>query len=163
MNSWRKIRHCWEQNQGAEGLGSTSLCPSWDHYQVAVFVSCRIWSLSPHVLPWHTHANAHSRQWRKLWSSPQRHRAQVPRICWCQKELEPETLQGAASRCRAWQLVLLPEHHTGHLVPGKVPWWLYLELSNHRNMTFIKDPLPHQNKDFVTWVAVFPTQYLVGT
>lgn len=24
MNSWKMIRHCWEQNQGAEGLGSTS-------------------------------------------------------------------------------------------------------------------------------------------
>lgn len=163
MNSWRMIRHSWEQNQGAEGLERTStlsqlgLLPGNCVNQLQYLIP------SAHVLPWHTHANAHSRQWGKLWSSPQRHWAQVPRICWDQKELEPETLQGAASHCRAWQLVLLSEHHMGHPMPENVPWWVYPELRNHRNMTFIKNPLPHQNKNFSNWVSVFPSQNLVGT
>lgn len=142
--------------------GPPLLCPSWDYCQVTVLVSCSFWSPSTHALPWHTHANAHIRQGWKLQreNSPQRHRAQVPRICWDQNELELGPLWGehptaepgscSCSLSISQDIPCQEMSHGGSTLSTAITGIWHLSRT-------------HQNKDFITWVSVFPAQNLVGT
>ena len=156
------ISHCWEQNQGAKGLWRTSALTQLGLQPV----NCV--SQLQYLIPIPTYpATAHTRK------CPQQAVGGSAVLSLKEsgsgaKELLRSAGAGARNPPRgSISLQSLaagpaPWASCGPSCARGVPWLVYPELSIQRSVTLIKELLPQQKKDFVTWVAVFPSSVFSG-
>lgn len=145
------IRHCWKQTQGAEGLGRTSALS-----QLGLLPGNCVGHLQ-YLIPIHMcPATMHTCK------CPQQ--AVMKAVVLSPKT--PGSGQGSAEIRRSWsQKSSKKQHLTAE--PGSWSCSLSItrdilcqEMSHGGSMTLIKDPLPHQNKDFSSWISVLPSHNL---